>query len=477
MTSIRVVHRWVVMAALVACGLGAAETAQAESHALIMWIGEYADPRASLDGIDLDAKQARTIAHGMGVPSGNIVEVKNRELTLQGMSGALQALAGRISKGDNVFIYYSGHGSQVAALAGASRKCSEGLVAQDLRLYFDQTLQSDLARLADKARQVVMMNDSCFSGGASEKGLYLPKGLPPPGSPRLKALPVALKAAPASGGADPDCGMATNKGLMSKNLEVVATRGAGLLYIAAARDNEWSWATPEGSLATRAWAACLANPQADTDRSGSISGEELRRCAQDYLNDPKTNLTGKHQVITLTGKLDLPLSFVAAPDATLLDASKTLEDLRAAASLSYRVVLRPATGSIRIGQDELAFSVETDREGYLYIFYVGSDGKTVDQLFPNQVDNDNLLPRGVHRFPRDSWRLKATGPAGTDYLLAVASETPMDFRSRMNRSGLFASTPATLQGAKNLAVVATHASAGGSGRYGASTVVPVREIP
>ena len=458
------------MAALTAGGLGAAAV-HAENHALIMWIGDYADPRAKLEGIDLDAKLARKIALGMGVPGGNIVEVKNRELTLQGMSGAIQGLTGRIRKGDNVFMYYSGHGAQQTALTGASRKCSEGLVAQDLQLYFDQTLQSDLERLADKARQVVMMNDSCFSGGASEKGLPLP------GSPKLKALPVALKAAPGSGGADQACGTATNKGLMSKNFEVVAARGAGLLYIAAAKDTEWSWATPEGSLATRAWAACLADPKTDADHSGSISGEELRRCAQGHVDDARTNPTGKQQVITLTGTPSLPLSFVTAPGATALNPSKTLEDIRAAANPSYRIVLKPAANPLRIGQDELAFSVETDREGYLYLFYVGSDGKTFDQLFPNQVDNDNHLPRGVHWFPRDTWRIKATGPEGTDHLLAVASETPMDFSSQMNRSGTFASTPATLQGAKNLVVVAIRASAGGSGRYGASGVVPVKEIP
>lgn len=471
MTTPRTVYRFLAMATLIASSLGAAGLVHAENHALIMWIGDYADPGARLDGIDLDAKQARSIALRMGVPDGNIVELKNRELTLQGMSGAIQSLTRRIGKGDNVFLYYSGHGAQQTALAGASRKCSEGLVAQDLQLYFDQTLESDLGRLADKARQVVMMNDSCFSGGASRKGFF------PPGSPKPKTLPVALKAALASGEADPACGTATNKGLMSKNLEVVPTRGAGLLYIAAAADNEWSWATPEGSLATRAWAACLADPRADTDRSGSISGEELRLCAQRHIDDKQTNPTGKHQVITLTGTPTLPLSFAAVPENALVDAPKTLEDIRAAANPLYRVVLKTATDSIRVGQDELAFSVETDREGYLYLFYVGSDGKTFDQLFPNKVDTDNRLPRGVHRFPRDSWRLKATGPVGTDYLLAVASETPMDFSRQMDRSGTFASTAATLQGAKNLVVVATGAGAGSSGRYGASAVVSIKEVP
>ena len=463
------VRRGLDLAALsIAACLSTGLPVRAENHALILWIGEYADERANLQGIDRDAAQARTIAAAMGVPPHNIVEISNRGLSLQGMSAAINGLTNRIKDGDNVFMYYSGHGAQKTALAGANKKCSEGIVAHDLQLYYDQAIESDLARLAAKARQVVMLNDSCFSGGAAEKSVPgTARSASSSKSPMPKVLPVSVKAPAAGEGVEQECGTPVNKGLLQKNLAVVAAHGAQLLYVAAAQENELAWATSEGSLATQAWAWCLSATRTDSDRSGSISGEELRQCAQAFLDDKDRNTTGKKQTIKVTGKSALPMSFAAAPDAARLNAPRTLEDLQALASPSIEVNLIPAKNELRIGQDELAFSVKMGRAGYLYILYVGSDGKTIDLLFPNDVDNNNQLSAGVHQFPRSSWRIQATGPAGTDHLLAMISPTPMDFSQHMRKSGVFASTPATLQGAKNLRV---------EGRYGASQVVSLREV-
>lgn len=466
------IGRRIVAAALAAASLGAGFAAKAESHALILWIGEYTDPRANLSGIDLDARHARAIALAMGVPAPNIVELKNRELTRPGMASAVRALADRIKDGDNVFMYYSGHGAQVAAIPGASKKCSEGIVAQDLDLYFDQEIDTQLGRLAAKAREVVFMNDSCFSGGASEKGF------PAPGAPMPKFLPfpASLKAGTSQGTPDRECGDAVNKGLLAKNFEVAKPNGARLLYIAAAKDDEVSWATAGGSLATRAWAACLAKPATDTDRSGSISGEELRRCAQDMIN---TDASGKRQTITLTGTSGLPLSFVSADHRQAgapLNAAKTLEDIRVGADPFYQVKLVPVADSLRIRHDKLAFSVETDRQGYLYIFQIGSDGKTFNLIFPNELDADNRVSRGLHSFPRDTWQITATGPAGKSYMMALLSATPKNFSARMGRAGPFASMPATLEGAKNLVVSSSGAGAT-DGRFGASPIVSVEEVP
>ena len=269
--------RRVVHAALVAASLGIAAPARAENHALIMWIGQYREPISELPGIDIDAKRARAIALAMGVPEDNIVEAKNDQLTLQGMAAAIEALTKRIKTGDKVFMYYSGHGSQRPNNSGSARKCTEGLVAYDVRLYYDRELEVALKRLGERVSQLVMMNDSCFSGGASEKAFRAPStpGLVP------KAVPSSLlKAAAAKAGsaadADYECGQATNSQALTKSFDSVSRHGARLLYIAAAADNEVSFASPQGSLATRAWAECIADPATDIDHSGMITGEELR---------------------------------------------------------------------------------------------------------------------------------------------------------------------------------------------------------
>ena len=82
------------------------------------------------------------------------------------------------------------------------------------------------------------------------------------------------------------------------------------------------------------------------------------------------------------------------------------------------VQLVTARNSLRIGKDFLDFSVTTAQQGFLYLLQVGSDGKTFNLLFPNKIDSNNALAAGTHRFPRDSWRLRAGGPAGKSHIIA-----------------------------------------------------------
>jgi hypothetical protein len=96
--------------------LPATQPAHAESHAIIVWIGQYADPRANLPGIEFDAKPARRIAEVLGVPAGNITELKIGQLTLGAMGRVLTELAERIKTGNRVSIYYSGDGRELRGL-------------------------------------------------------------------------------------------------------------------------------------------------------------------------------------------------------------------------------------------------------------------------------------------------------------------------------------------------------------------------
>lgn len=457
-----------------ACSVVALPAAPAEKHALILSIGEYSDPNANLPGIDLDAKRARQMALAMGIPAANIVERKNQQLTLKGMSDAIAELTDRIQPGDKVFGYYTGHGSQNEG-AGGGNKCSEGLVTYDMKSYADSQLETDLARLGAKASQVVMLNDSCFSGGA------ITKRRPGLGRKLVAKSWLGLvgrsAAAPAVAAVNYRCGDAVNKNVLAKTFEVVQRQGANVLYIAAARDNEVSFASPEGSLATEAWAACFTEPATDTDRSGSISGEELRDCAQRKLD---ANLLQVNQHISVSGSPALSVSFAAVdtrPVPAALNATNVLRDLSAGSDKSYVIKLLPTKNTLQIGQDFLEFSVETNRDGYLYVLQVGSDGKTFNLLFPNRVDTDNRVAAGIQRLPRASWALRAAGPAGTNSMMALVSSTPKDFNGQMDASGTFASMPSTPSAAKDLVVVATGANVGGNGRYGTSAVVLVVEEP
>jgi hypothetical protein len=480
----RGLHRWLGRAAAAATGVAIASHACAENHALILWIGQYREPVSELPGIDIDAKNARAIALAMGVPDGNIAEAKNEQLTLQGIADTIDALTQRIKPGDKVFLYYSGHGSQRQNNSGTAKKCSEGLVAHDVRLYYDRELEVALRRLGEKASQLVMMNDSCFSGGASEKAFGASRARAPRWVP--KAVPPSLlkAAATTAGNAEGyECGQAVNQRPLAKSLDGVVRAGARLLYIAAAADNEVSFASSQGSLATLAWTECMGDPATDADRSGMITGEELRACAQARVN----RRTDVRQTIALgSGDSQLavgfapqaPLSAVSAPSgAAAPDGAKALVNLRHGSDVSYRIDMTPTKRKLRIRQDELDFTVKTNREGYLYLLQVGSDRKTFNLLFPNQMDSDNRVGVGAHRFPRLAWAVRAAGPAGTSHLIALVSPVPKDFSRGMDISGIFAVAPITGLATKNLIVEATGASPGGNGRYGTSEVVAIEEVP
>ena len=494
-------HPRLAALALSVAALFAALPAAAENHALIMWIGDYGDPRSNLPGIDLDAANARKIATAMGVAPGNITELSNADLTRSNMAAALAGLQSRIRDGDKVFMYYSGHGAQIGGRNSAAR-CTEALVARD-GLFLDNDLQDALTSLGRKASQVVMMNDSCFSGGAATKSLA---------SPVDGAMPKFLPAGAKTNTAVTEnyaCGNPTNINKLSRSLDGMAkdARGPQVLYLAASTDTQVSLATRKGSVATLAWAACLNAASADTNGSGSINGEELQECAQAVIDR-----WGAKQTVMSQGNAKLPLSFVshattatpvavtpiaapaqaAAPSpapapatapapapppaaAGAVNAAQALHDLRAAADRAYQVQITLARTSLRIGRDLLDFSVSTNREGFLYLLQVGSDGKTFNLLFPNKLDVDNAVQPGTYRFPRDTWRVRSGGPAGTSHLLAIVSPVRKDLSREMDLSSVFASSNATAAATRTLIVEATGAGASGGGRYGASDVVPVNE--
>jgi len=452
--------RALALAAVSAAFMGINSQAQAANHALIMTIN-YSGTRVALPGIDKDGELAVKIAQGMGVPRQNIKWLRNRELSMGGMSAAIEDLTqNRIADGDKVFMYYSGHGYQTV---GSGSKCSESLVTADLKFYQDERLRQSLDTLAAKASQVVMFNDSCFSGGAATKDLM-------PGTE--DAVPKLFVDEKSASAADPGyaCGQAINKDFGARTLGVVALqRPVQMLYVAASSDNEVSRASRTGSWATQAWASCLSGRGADRDGNGIVDGNELRQCAQSFID----RRFPSPQTITLVGNASLPVSFVDSAGAAptpVSNPSGTLESLRAAADPGIKLELSLARSRLTIGRDLLDFSVSSQRDGYLYLLHVASDGKFY-VLFPNKLDTNNYLKAGsTQRFPRPAWGIQAQGPAGTSYVMAYLSETPKAFTKDLAVEGPFATGNANSDTTRTLGVVAL------TGRFGASAVAAIQEV-
>ena len=506
--------------ALALCALLATSATSAANHALILTLGTYANPDHNLKGGARDAELAHDIALRMGVPAGNTVWLKNEQLTRSGLGQALKSLVARIARDDKVFIYFSGHGVQsnrVGTPGEPASGCSEALATYEGSVYYDADLRQDLDKLAAKASQVVMFNDSCFAGGTATKALASPTGnsavdatsgnSPGPETAKYYTGPVnggSGASAKAGSASDPGyvCGRAVNEpaSKLFRSFEG-AGRSSQVFYLAGAADNELGFSTPQGSLATLAWSACLKDPATDSDGSGLITGEELVTCANRYIKARHKGV----QRVTAQFNGQLPMSFArpdaappAAPGTAVTPAAPAapgpsatpgapsqrinpvaaLRNIASGADPAYRVQLATASSQLRIRQDFLQFSVTSNRSGYLYVFQVGSDRKTFNLIFPNHRDQANAIQAGKPmQLPGERWRVRAAGPAGDTHLLAYVSPMPRQFKQGASDQSPFGSLGADDAGLKALYVETIGARPGTATRYGASPVVTIREVP
>lgn len=291
--------------ALLLGGLLVASAAQAESYALIISIDRYPDyvTAAVLPGVAADAQLAAAMFRKMGVLPRNIHALSNEDLTYAGMAEAIASLKRRLRAGDALYLYYSGHGVQRNALLGSSQPCSEGLLTYNRRVYFDADLEKDLQDLAVVAGQVVFFNDSCFAGGASTKAFGLRGQDEDVYQIKSVSLSYAEPTKQSAVEAEGSCGHPVNA--QGSTLSKAFGLAGHVLTIAASAHNEAAFSTKAGSLATRAWSTCLADPSTDANQDGVIDGRELRACAQREVDK-----MGRHQTITLIGQISLPIASV-----------------------------------------------------------------------------------------------------------------------------------------------------------------------
>ena len=393
---------------------------QGDTYALLMGIGNYQNPLNNLPGIDKDLEHARDIAHRLGVSDTHVTELSNQQLSLSGMQQAFTKLRQSVSDDDAVFIYYSGHGSRQRV----GQSCSEALVAYDQKLFSDKDLEAQLQLLAKKTRKLVVLLDSCFSGGATQA---------PTRTYSLEDLDNDADLAVPKYIPGEDCSKPVN---LTRDYNALKNHwGQALnnyIHIAAARDNEVSFAGGKGSWATVAWHECLETGVSDSDGSGGISAEEIQRCAQEQLDrKPSTEKKQPHH-ITLIGNtrtvLDLQKNPTPATSPAPPDAKAALLDIYNSRDGRRRVDITLEQNHLRIGEDWLKFNVHSAEAGYVYVLMVGSDGTTFNLLFPNDLDSNNRINAGqTLALPRPNWQLRVAGPAGEDKLLVLVTPQARDF--------------------------------------------------
>jgi hypothetical protein len=466
--------------------------ARINRHALIIGISRYAEANIPpLPGARIDRASATQMATAMQVPASNISYLQDDQATGDNIRKALRELGEKVQDGDRVFIHYSGHGTRYndPAIGG----CVESLLAYDggqSGNITNREMTSLLSTITAKTDKLFVMYDACHSGGlVNIPPAMRTRGL---GNPNDEGL---LR--PKFASISEECGRPVN--VKTRNLMVeLNDKGAlpqDVIHISASRDNEISFDDElKGGLATQFVRDCMLRDAVDLDKSGAISMEEIRQCAQTKINQRMQNDANyKPHNLVLSGNVGfVPAWFsqaqiasvpVAAPVATPVMASPAASVVTpvvqapalpaappaavkpppvvAVAPAPAPVVvsvpvpvaapLAPLTGAqalrqmfdqrdakrkvnvslaktqLKIAQDTLEMSVQSDKPGYVYVALAGSDNKSVYMLFPNDLDQNNKIEAGqTLQLPRANWRVKAGGPPGNDNLLVFVADGPRD---------------------------------------------------
>ena len=440
--------------------------ARINRHALIIGISRYAEANIPpLPGARIDRASATQMATAMQVPASNISYLQDDQATGDNIRKALRELGEKVQEGDRVFIHYSGHGTRYndPAIGG----CVESLLAYDggqSGNITNREMTSLLSTITAKTDKLFVMYDACHSGGlVNIPPVMRTRGL---GNANDEGL---LR--PKFASISEECGRPVN--VKTRNLMVeLNDKGAlpqDVIHISASRDNEISFDDElKGGLATQFVRDCMLRDAVDLDKSGAISMEEIRQCAQTKINQRMQNDANyKPHNLVLSGNvgfvpawfsqaqiaavsvvtpasLSIPMvqapASPAAPSATVkpppivapvvvasLTGAQALRQMFDQRDAKRKVTVGLAKAQLKIAQDVLEMSVQSDKPGYVYVALAGSDNKSVYMLFPNDLDQNNKIEAGqTLQLPRANWRVKAGGPAGNNNLLVFVADGPRD---------------------------------------------------
>jgi hypothetical protein len=448
------------------------------NHALIITVSEY--QRSPLPGVLTDRKLATELASRFGVPPQNIVQLSEQQVTREGLKQAFAGLSETIMPGDKLYVYFSGHGARY--FNKATGQCTESIVMQDMRVVTNAEFAGMVKPLSAKTDKTVVMLDSCHSGGVANAA-----------SSRALSSPVAAQRPKFSAEASsPQCALAVNLGSFSSSRGVdLNTTDHNLVILAAARNNEVAWDTSKGGALTYNFSQCLGGAATDTDHSGSLSMQELTDCVQARLN--KTQEDAALQHATLVGNARLVPAFsdfapaaspaqstpssqgvpavsgaapapAPAPPAPI-DTLAALSDIFNQRDDRWGVEVKLDQPSLKIGSN-LNVSVRSQRNGFVYLFYQGTQPDSFYLLFPNQLDSANAIASNQElALPRSDWSVTALGPRGTDHLMVMVTETARDFSALalpaeyVSQAGPFEKIQRTPQAVARIGQIATLSAA------------------
>jgi hypothetical protein len=99
----------------------------------------------------------------------------------------------------------------------------------------------------------------------------------------------------------------------------------------------------------------------------------------------------------------------------------------------FAVEAVPTRQQLRIGKEDLQFTVSSTREGYAYVLLDNNDGSLL-LFYPNDKVTNNKLAAGQKlHLPQSTWPLETSEPTGPMHFLVMVSQSPRDFSAFGNQ--------------------------------------------
>jgi hypothetical protein len=408
-------------------------------HALIIAIGKYENPQTSpLLGVKHDILSAKKMAAFMGVGPNAITILQNEQATLNAIKSALSSISSKTLAGDKIFIYFSGHGTRFKDESAGG--CVEALLAYDGGVLTNSAMAELLQSMSQRADKVLVFYDACHSGGVLGS-----RPLTARSNESRVLSPLVAKFSPAI---DASCNVPVNIRTRTLSAEVVkkGTLPNDIVHISSSAHNEVSFDDEKaGGLATQYFRDCLLGDAKDLDKSGAISVDEIRVCAQQKVNERLVSydnlrphnyqLSGNTRFVPAWFNLSsasfsnsvLPTNPAMGPVEELSqeDALRQVFDQRNAKTV---VTASLDSDKLFIGEDFLGLKVTSETAGYVYVALLGSDAKSLYLIFPNEIDQENRINANeTLSLPRSNWRLRSVGPPGSSSVLVIVSSKPRNF--------------------------------------------------
>ena len=422
--------------------------ALAEDRVLIMTISDY--PGQPLEGVKHDANNGYMLAKKLGYETSQAVRLRDAELTLSGMKSALQSLVQKTRNGDRVFVYFSGHGGSKKQ----NNVCEQSIISQDAQHFFSGELASYLEQIKDVASKVTVMLDSCHSGGVLHDVQMVRSGAKAVGGAGIKAKSWVPKEGES-------CSNAVNyvaRGIPEmRSAKGITDLSRNYVYITAARDNEYALDSPEnGGLASTSILKCLDKGIPNTDNSGVVSVGELVQCAQFQINQnvnvinaaagpgerakwlpPHLKIEGNSNAPIL-GAQTVAVTASSATGSTALSqvqsfqapvkAVNTLRRIFEGQDARWGFSAQPTKTEVTLGS-KIGIHYTSNQPGYVYVLYVGSDGKEFKQLYPIALGDTRFLAKTKGYVGKDGGvaEISIEPPLGDNHFLVLLADSPRDF--------------------------------------------------